>query len=105
MRIRVIQKPREACIDGIQLDRFFPGMQYEVGPTLGALFLAEGWAEPIDSQEPAIVIPIHNLADAPINLIREMYRGYSIRSSQVLAPPKEREADRRRHPRLVLRRK
>ena len=48
MRIRVIQKPRERSIDGIQLDRFRPGVLYEVGTTLGALFLAEGWAAKLE---------------------------------------------------------
>ena len=45
MRIKVIHVPTSNCIDGIQLDRFRPGFQYEVGNTLGALFLAEGWAD------------------------------------------------------------
>src|SRR5260370_308846 len=65
MRIRVIQTPTQACIDGIQLDRFRPGVQYEVGNLIGALFLAEGWAEPVGSDEPAVVIPLSEFdADA-----------------------------------------
>ena len=47
MRIRVIQKPVTDCIDGIQLDRFVPGEEYDLGNSLAALFLAEGWAEPV----------------------------------------------------------
>ena len=46
MRIKVIQKPTEDRIDGIALDRFQVGFQYEVGNSIGALLLAEGWDAP-----------------------------------------------------------
>lgn len=38
---------RSLCgtIDGIQLDRFQLGCVYEMGPTLAAVLLSEGWAE------------------------------------------------------------
>ena len=58
MRIRVIQKPSVACIDGLRLDYFELGCQYEVGNMLGALMLAEAWAEPVASDERALIIPI-----------------------------------------------
>jgi len=54
MRIRVIRKPVTACIDGIQLDRFEPGREYDIDHRLGALFLAEGWA---DAVPPEAVVP------------------------------------------------
>jgi hypothetical protein len=57
MRIRIIHRPPETSIDGIRLDRFEPGFQYEVGNSLGAVFLAEGWAEPVDLNEPALLVP------------------------------------------------
>ena len=83
MRIRVIQQPREKCIDGIQLDRFRPGLQYEVGTVLAALFLAEGWAEPVDSIEPAVLIPMSEFrpdgptsAVAPPTFAREIFPLY-----------------------------
>jgi hypothetical protein len=81
MRIRVIQKPKMSCIDGIPLDRFVPGLQYEVGNSIGALFLAEGWAEPVADEEPALLTPLREFepdrpADRPPNLIREHYPPY-----------------------------
>jgi hypothetical protein len=81
MRIRVIRKPSVASIDGIQLDRFEPGQTYDVGNSLGALFLAEGWAEPLGFEEPVShasdddpfgLTPPHD-PDHPPNLIREQY--------------------------------
>jgi hypothetical protein len=57
MRIRIIQTPPVASIDGIQLGHFEPGHQYEVGNSLGAVLLAEGWAEPVDLDDPPMVVP------------------------------------------------
>jgi hypothetical protein len=57
MRIRIVQTPPVSSIDGIQLDHFEPGHQYEVGNSLGAVLLAEGWAEPVDLNDPPLVIP------------------------------------------------
>jgi hypothetical protein len=79
MRIRLVHKPLIEGIDGIDLRRFQVGTQYEVGNSVGALLLAEGWAEPVPSDEPAILIPLAD-ADAdiavPSNLIREVYPPY-----------------------------
>jgi hypothetical protein len=69
-------------VDGIDLRRFVPGQQYEVGNSLGALLLAERWAEPVASEEPAVVIPVTELsADAPperapADLVREVFPPY-----------------------------
>jgi hypothetical protein len=71
--------------------------QYELGNSLGAMFLAEGWAEPVPfDDEPAVVIPVNQRrADrAPQNLIREIYPPYYD------APPAL-AADRRHHLRLL----
>src|SRR5467141_2757310 len=57
MRIRVVQRPSRESIDGLRLDRFQPGFRYDVGTTLGCLFLSEGWAEPVATEEPALLIP------------------------------------------------
>lgn len=96
MRIRIVQKPSVACIDGIQLNHFVPGQQYEVGPSLGSLFLAEGWAEPaVPNEPPAPSDEPSNVVDpvpAPANLVREIYPPYYDGPS-VLA------ADRRRRKR------
>ena len=56
MRIRIVRKPTRVSEDGIRLDCFAVGQQYEVGNTLGALFLAEGWAEPVALGDPASLI-------------------------------------------------
>ena len=80
MRICIIQKPQVASIDGIRLDRFEPGHLYDVGNSLGALMLAEGWAQPVGVEEPAVEAPFIPFApndyrdpDAPPNLVREHY--------------------------------
>jgi len=62
LRIRVIQKPRQGCIDGVDTDRFVVGTEYEVGTAVGALFLSEHWAVPVASDEPAVLIRLSQLA-------------------------------------------
>jgi hypothetical protein len=52
MRIEVVQRPTVSSVDGIRLDCFEPGRQYEVGNSIGALFLAEGWAIPVPLNSP-----------------------------------------------------
>jgi hypothetical protein len=47
MRIRIVRKPTTASIDGIRLDLFEPGREFDVGPTLAALLLVERFAEPV----------------------------------------------------------
>jgi hypothetical protein len=86
MRIRIVHKPTTASIDGLRLDHFEPGGQYEVGNSLGALMLAEGWAVPVAADAPAVVAPFSETdpfaapsyrdADAPANLTREHYPPY-----------------------------
>lgn len=74
MRISVIHKPTIAVVDGVRLDVFQPGVLYEMGTTLGSVFLAEGWGVPVESDEPAIVIPLHGVRvdpSSPPNLVRE----------------------------------
>ena len=57
MRIKILQTPTHSSVDGIDLDRFIPDHLYEVGNSLAALLLAEGWAEPVSLDEPAEVVP------------------------------------------------
>lgn len=76
MRISVVRTPPIASIDGIRLDRFEPGSEYELGSSLGPLFLSEGWGVPA-VDEPAEPAPPHaasptESADPP-NLYRETY--------------------------------
>ena len=72
MRIRIIQRPPCDSIDGIRLDRFEVGHQYEVGNSLSALMLAEGWAEPVQLDEPALLVPFSETD--PFDP-RRLYRG------------------------------
>src|SRR6059058_243275 len=80
MRILVIQRPTVDCIDGMRLDRFTPGRQYEVGASLGAVFLAERWAEPVSGAPPSLTTPLNELdpapAPGPTNLVREIFPSY-----------------------------
>jgi hypothetical protein len=94
MRIKVIRPPTERSVDGIDLRRFQPGSHYEVGNAIGTLMLAEGWAEPVGSDEPRVLIPIDadTSADLPPNLIREIFPPY-------YHGPPALAADRRRKPR------
>jgi hypothetical protein len=66
MRIRIVQKPGSTSIDGVRLQDFEPGQSYEIGSTLGALLLAEGWAVPDDA-------PDLGSNDPPTRQIRGIY--------------------------------
>lgn len=97
MRIKVVRSPTQAAIDGIQLDRFVRGREYEVSNLLGAVFLAEGWAEPIDTARPAVPTPYSAFEEdkpvgKPSNLVREIFPPDS-------EMPRALAADRRRRPR------
>jgi hypothetical protein len=77
MRILVIQKPPSRSIDGLRLDCFQPGSQYEMGTTLGTLFLSEGWGEPVITEEPALLTPVRETppADPSVErVLRNLYR-------------------------------
>jgi len=82
MRIKMLQIPGVEAVDGIDLQRFLRGQQYDVGHVLGALLLAEGWAEPIASDEPALPMPASEFPpdgprlDPPPNLVREIVPPY-----------------------------
>jgi hypothetical protein len=77
MRIRMLRKPRETCIDGVRLDRFEAGQEYEIGSSLASLFVAEGWAEPIpfDEPDPGGLSEAFREERRP-NLMRERYSVY-----------------------------
>ena len=81
MRIKIIHQPTLACIDGVRLDLFAPGFQYEVGNTLGAYLVVEGWAVPVDDTRPAVLTPFTDLdtddeESALPNLRREFFPPY-----------------------------
>jgi len=96
MRIKIIQPPTVACIDGVPLDQFRPGNVYCLGNLLAGVFLAEGWAEPVDDPENG------SRSDAevpaiPRNLTREFFPPYYDGSSSALAA--EHASRRRDRPR------
>lgn len=77
MRIRVVQTPDQLCIDGIRLDQFVAGQQYDVGHLLAAYLMAEGWAEPVDDLGPAVLIPFDDFAhDRRTNYPPNVHREY-----------------------------
>ena len=82
MRIRMVQRPPLASVDGLRIDWFKAGCLYDVGTTLGCLFLAERWAEPVVNEALALsTSPRQTLWDAddaePPNLIRGKWPPYS----------------------------
>jgi CheY-like chemotaxis protein len=68
MRLRIVRRPHGRA-DGISLERFEPGFIYDVGSHIGNLLLAEQWAEPVDVQRPAMVIPLPNEKSKSLILI------------------------------------
>jgi CheY-like chemotaxis protein len=50
MRLRICRQPT-GTIDGITLEHFRPGLVYDIGTQLAAIFLAEGWAEPYGQRD------------------------------------------------------
>ena len=66
MRVVITQR-LHGSIDGMQLDRFQPGLVYDVGPVLGAVLLAEQWAEPVDDHNGLVtpVTSVRGFADTP----------------------------------------
>jgi len=85
MRIRILHTPNTDDIDGIDLRRFTVGLTYEVGNSLGALMLAEGWAAPAsDDDASALLVPFSDadpfvtriVEHNPPNLLRESYPPY-----------------------------
>src|SRR6478672_3891538 len=101
MRIKIVHSPVLDEIDGIDLKRFAPGFIYDVGNSLGAVLLSEGWAEPVPDDIPALVVPFSDndpfvtrvVNDHPPNLRREIHPPYL--DETAVAD----DLDRRRRPR------
>jgi len=56
MRLRITRQLRES-IDGIQFSAFRSGYVYEVGTTIANYLLASGAAEPVEDDEPYLILP------------------------------------------------
>ena len=96
MRIRIVRKPPVACIDGVRLDQFEVDFQYEVGNLIGAVMLAERWAEPVPSDAPALLLALDDFStdgdnSHPPHPIRESYPP-SIDEPSALAPDRRRRS-------------
>jgi hypothetical protein len=46
VRVRITQPPKEKELDGLSLDRFYPGTVRDVSAPLAAWLIAQGYAEP-----------------------------------------------------------
>ena len=109
MRIRIIQTPPISSIDGIRLDCFQLGMEYEMGNTVGALFLAEGWAElvPLNAETPIEPFTANDpydqrvlYPDNPPNLVRDVYPPYvDQQNRRASGHARAADSNRRRKPR------
>ena len=53
MRLRICSQPAVGALDGISLNDYRAGGIYDLSPQLANLFLAEGWAEPLEGDETA----------------------------------------------------
>ena len=102
MRIQIVQTPPLHSVDGIRVDCFVIGAEYEVGNSIGALFLAEGWAEPLPLDSPAPSLPFSygdpfttRLFDRPrpSSLTRETHRR-SLHSDKAADAPRRRRSRR-----------
>ena len=83
MRIRIVRKPPiDEDVEGLNLHYFHLGSSYDVGILIASLFLAEGWAEPIEldappdpepfsTDDPFIVTTLD--LSTPPKLVREQY--------------------------------
>lgn len=102
MRIRIVQRPPMCVVDGIKLEIYVPGQYYDMGQTLAALFLAEGWGVPAGDDATRSAAPFSDedpyltrVSDGqtPPNLVRET----PLRS--IGSPDAADRIERRRRPR------
>ena len=73
MRIRIVQTPPVADLDGISLAHFRLGAEYDVGSSIASVFLAEGWAEPVPLDD--VTVEPSGASDPP-NLKKEQHPPY-----------------------------
>jgi hypothetical protein len=105
IRIRIVQAPSVTEVDGIALDLFEIGTEYDVGNSVAALLLAEGWAEPValDSPKPPEPFSANDPfgtttldSSSPPNLVKEQHPPYLDRDRARDAAPSWRWRRRRR---------
>jgi hypothetical protein len=104
IRVQIVRAPNIASIDGVQLDGFETGVVYDVGTSIAAVLLAEGWAVPVPIDAPVPPTPFSEAdpcstqpyrdPDAPPNLTREHYPPYLDRARAAELPPRMRTRKR-----------
>ena len=57
MRVRIV-KTSEGVIQGVSLRKMFPGLTYDLDPTLARYLMSIGAAVAAPSRSPALVIPL-----------------------------------------------
>ena len=95
MRVRIIHKFTSPDVD-VRLDRFQPGLEYDVDSAMGSLFVAEGWAEPAASKD--FVVPV-NGAEPDLPSLKDAAAA-DIALDDAIAAALDRRL-RRHHPRLA----
>ena len=92
LHIRILHRPPVGDVDGLDLSRFEPGAEYELGTAVGSLLLAAGWAEPvtdrtagrIEAVDPdAFERLVDRRVDTPENLVREQYPPFADEAAAV----------------------
>ena len=85
----------------MQLDRFQPGFVYDVGTILGALLLAEQWAEPVDDSYTSTVTPMTNIRQFAESggRPRSQWRRRAMRGDRALAADRLRRGSKKKPPR------
>ena len=84
----MMRKPDVSSIDGLRVDLYQIGVEYDVGNSLAAVMLAEGWAVPVPLEQPPA---------APPNLTREYYPpSFKDFLTAADSEPRRRKTDRER---------
>jgi hypothetical protein len=90
VRVRIINPPTQATIDGISLTQFEVGAVYAVPASLATVMIVEGWAEPVVETVDPKLPPVKFDIMGPRERRRRVYSDLRLRVELGLA------ADRRR---------
>jgi hypothetical protein len=71
-------------LDGLPLDAFEPGHDYEMGNQLAAVFLAEGWGVRPQPHGTLRMIRdgVGGVAEKPIDRVTDLQRGRTLRAAE-----------------------
>ena len=79
MRVR-ITRSSDGEVDGIYLKAFQAGLTYDVSPSLGSYLITTECAEPVGSDDPALLVP---LFDAHVAMSAERVRAVAAEMARV----------------------